>query len=164
MSIKIKKRAADAEHVREAAGRLRAWLADRGLRLTRQRRAIVEAVADSDGHFDAEELYDAFHARGIQMSRATVYRTLGHLRQCGMVREAMQRGGRARYEATCWQAHHDHLVCVNCGRVIEFCDERIEQLQDGICERHGFEPVEHHLSIRGLCRKCARARRNRRGG
>ena len=87
-------------------------------------------------------------------SQATVYRTLAHLKDCGLVREVSRLEGRAQYESAHGQAHHDHMVCVECGHVIEFCDERIEKLQRLICRKHGFEPLDHRMSIRGRCRAC----------
>jgi len=132
----------------------RSYLAQRGLRYTSQRRAVLAEVVGRIGHFDADELYEAFRAARRDVSRATVYRTLGHLGECGLVKELLQARGRARYETVYGIDHHDHMVCVRCGKVMEFCDERIEELQRRICRRHRFKPVEHRMAIRGVCRQC----------
>jgi Fur family ferric uptake transcriptional regulator len=113
------------------------------------------------GHFDAEDLYESCRRAGQNVSRATVYRTLGHLRDCGLVKEVLREHGRSSYETVYGHDHHDHMLCVACGGVIEFCDDRIEDLQQRICRRHGFKPLDHRMGIRGLCRDCRRAERRK---
>jgi len=151
-----------ADRVARAERQFRSYLADGGLRYTGQRRLILTTALRSVGHFDAEELYETFRAGGEGVSRATVYRTLAHLAECGLIKELLQARGPAFYEAVYGLGHHDHMVCVECGEAIEFCDERIEDLQRRICRRHGFKPIEHRMSIRGLCGKC-RAAATRKG-
>ncbi|MFO8008419.1 MAG: Fur family transcriptional regulator [Candidatus Brocadiia bacterium] len=138
------------------------YLRRRGLRDTVQRRAVLREALQADEHFDAEQLYDCLRERGEKVSLATVYRTLSLLAEAGLIREVLQgNGDRAHYEAIYGHAHHDHMVCVECGRVIEFCAERIEQLQRRICRRHGFQPLDHRMSIRGICRECRQKRARR---
>lgn len=146
-----------ADRVARAERQLRFYLTERGLRYTAQRRLILAAALRSAGHFDAEELYERFRAGGEGVSRATVYRTLAHLAECGLIKELLQSRGPALYEAVYGLGHHDHMVCVECGEAIEFCDEQIEDLQRRICRRHDFKPLEHRMSIRGVCRKCRAA-------
>lgn len=137
----------------------RAYLAQRGLRFTAQRRDVLAEVLAGGGHFGAEELYASLRVTGRSVSLATVYRTLGLLCECGLVRQAPRWEDRERYESVHGQQHHDHMLCVECGRVIEFCDDELEALQSRICRRHGFVPIEHRMGIRGLCGPCrARAR------
>ncbi len=154
------KKAAGAASDGGAARAFRDYLARRGMRRTAQRRAVLRAVLRRVGHYDADQLYEDLRGEGEHVSRATVYRTLGHLRECGVVKEALQCRGRASYETVHGAEHHDHMLCVECGKVIEFCDERIEELQQRICRRHGFRALEHRMGIRGVCREC-RAARNR---
>jgi Fur family ferric uptake transcriptional regulator len=143
----------------EPEGVFRACLAQNGLRLTVQRRDVLTAVLASQGHFAAEELHAALRASGKSVSLATVYRTLGLLCDCGLLRRAPRWEDRQRYESVYGQQHHDHMLCVECGRVIEFCDDELEDLQRRICRRHGFAPMERRMGIRGLCRTCrARAK------
>ena len=137
--------------------RFRKFLANNGMRFTAQRRLIAEQAFRQPGHFDAEQLYDVFHKAGRNVSRTTVYRTLAHLRDCGLIREMPQLRGPAYYEHLHEHEHHDHMVCVKCGRVIEFCDEGLEALQERICRRRGFRATDHRMSIRGTCRECRRA-------
>lgn len=147
-----------AASVRPAVEELRAYLARRGLRYTAQRRLVLEEALRRPGHFDAEQLYESLRAAGKNISRATVYRALGHLKDCGLIREVLRCRGRASYEVVYGHEHHDHMLCVECGRVIEFRDDRIEELQRRICRKHGFRAAEHRLGIRGICRECRAAR------
>ncbi len=150
-----------ADRISRAEDRFRSYLAERGLRHTGQRRLILAAALRSVGHFDAEELYEGFRRGERRVSRATVYRTLSHLAACGLIKELLQARGPAFYEAVYGLDHHDHMVCIECGRAVEFCDDRIEALQRRICRRHGFRPIEHRMSIRGVCAKCRAAARKR---
>jgi Fur family ferric uptake transcriptional regulator len=137
-------------------------LRHRGLRFTAQREAVLKAALLSESHFTADQLYESFRERDRNVSLATVYRTLAHLRECGLVRESFQSEGCSAYEAV--HGHHDHMLCVRCGRVIEFCDEQIEELQERICRKHGFQAMDHRMGIRGVCRECRSSRSIRRSG
>ncbi len=91
-----------------------------------------------------------------------MYRTLALLAEAGLIREVLHgNGDRAHYEVIYGHAHHDHMMCVECGKVIEFCDDRIEQLQRLICRRHGFQALDHRMGIRGVCRECRETRAER---
>lgn len=155
MSVNSKKAMASAG----ALEAFRAYLSSQGLRYTPQRRIVLDQTLGRGGHFDAEELYESCRRAGQNVSRATVYRALGHLRDCGLVKEVLREQGRSCYETVYGHEHHDHMLCMACGRVIEFCDDRIEDLQQRICRRHGFKPLDHRMGIRGLCRDCRRAKR-----
>jgi Fur family ferric uptake transcriptional regulator len=138
----------------DPAGVFRACLAEKQLRFTAQRRDVFAEALNRGGHFDADDLYAALRAAGRYVSLATVYRTLGLLRECGLIRQAPRWEDRERYESVYGQQHHDHMLCVECGRVIEFCDDELEALQNRVCRRHGFAPIDHRMGIRGICRSC----------
>lgn len=125
-----------------------------GARATAQRVAIMRAIGELDRHFGPEQLVDYLRTRGEQVSRATVYRALPLLVQLGLIREVHSHDRHRHYERTVAADHHDHLVCVECGEVEEFVDPGIEALQDGICQRYGFQPIGHRTEIIGLCRRC----------
>lgn len=144
-----------------AEARFRGYLAERGLRCTAPRLHVLNVALRRAGHFEAEDLYEGLREGGRSASRATVYRTLVHLTECGLIKEALRSEGRARYEGVYGIEHHDHMVCAECGRVIEFCDEMIEELQERVCRRHGFRPLEHRMAIRGICRECRGTRKRR---
>jgi len=140
--------------MKQAHDQFKNYLSRRGLRFTPQRRAVLEEVFSIHEHFDAEDLYNRLRNNGSGVSRATVYRTLKHLEECKLVREVLRCQGRAHYEHILGHAHHDHLVCVKCGKVIEFSEPAIEAQQRKICKRHGFKPLEHRLGIQGICEEC----------
>jgi Fur family transcriptional regulator, ferric uptake regulator len=136
-----------------------AWLHGRGQRVTEERLALFEEVFSQHGHIDAEELLAAMQARGSKISRATVYRNLDLLVECGLARKQQLASRRFLYEHVHGGQHHDHLVCTVCGRVVEFMSPGIAALQTEICRAHGFVPSHHTLQISGLCNRCAEARR-----
>jgi Fur family ferric uptake transcriptional regulator len=131
------------------------FLRSRGHRVTAERLALFDEIFSQHGHIDAEELLAAMKARSLKISRATVYRNLDLLVECGLVRK--QRLGRNRflYEHVHGGQQHDHLVCTGCGRVVEFVSPGIAALQAEICRAHGFVPSRHSLQITGLCNQCA---------
>jgi Fur family ferric uptake transcriptional regulator len=129
----------------------------RGMRVTAERRAILEHVFRHFGHFEPEDLLRSLRRHGIGVSRATVYRTLGQFVELGLLRRYDLGNRRAVYEPSFGRIHHEHLVCVECGRLYEFVQERIEQLQDEVCREHGFTPLRHTLQIQGICRDCLSA-------
>jgi len=135
----------------------RAYLAARGLRLTAQRRLVLQEAFQRSGHFTAEELHEKFHNAGASVSLSTVYRTLGLLSEAGLIKEVLRCRGMASYETVFGREHHDHMLCVRCGKVIEFRDDAIEALQRKICREYGFTASEHQLGIRGTCRECRAA-------
>ena len=134
-------------------------LRQRGLRLTRERTALFDEIFSQHGHLDADALLRSMKGRGIKTSRATVYRNLDLLVECGVVRKQQLGGSRQLYEHVHVGQRHDHLFCRECGRVVEFVSPGIEAMQNEICRAHGFEPNVHSLQITGLCRDCA-AQRN----
>lgn len=130
------------------------YLKERGLKLTPSRRAIIDEVKSMTGHFDPDELLARLREKKMKVSRASIYRTLPLLRDCGLIEEAIYKDRKTRYERCHAEAHHDHMVCASCGRVIEFFSKDIERLQDEICQVHGFRSQSHTLEIRGLCSSC----------
>jgi Fur family ferric uptake transcriptional regulator len=123
--------------------------------MTRERIAIIEAILAASDHFDAEKLYLDLRSRENLVSRATVYRTLDLLVQSGLVDRSRFRSDAFSYEPMHGRAHHDHMVCSACGRVIEFVSAEIERLQEEACAEHGFDLHSHRLTIFGLCARCA---------
>jgi Fur family ferric uptake transcriptional regulator len=138
----------------EEAVRFRQFLADQGLRMTRERLAILAAVLDTQDHFDVERLYLTLRSRKHRISRATVYRTLHLLVQCGLIDRARFGTDAFSYEQIRGREHHDHMVCNDCGQVIEFISREIEQLQEVACTEQSFAPESHRLTIFGRCARC----------
>jgi len=131
------------------------FLRRRGHRVTAERLTLFDKIFTLHGHIDAERLLAALRADGAKISRATVYRNLDLLVECGLVNR--QRLGRNRYlyEHVHAGQSHDHLVCAECGRVVEFISPGISALQGEICRAHDFVASRHILQITGLCRRCA---------
>ena len=133
------------------------YLRGRGQRVTGERLALFEEVFSQHGHIDAEELLAAMKARGLKISRATVYRNLDLLVESGLARKQRLGSRGFLYEHVHFGQQHDHLVCTGCGRVVEFVSLGIAALQGEICRAHGFVPTRHTLQIAGLCNRCAEA-------
>lgn len=120
-----------------------------GLRLTDQRRTIAAILQEADDHPDVEELHARAAARDSRISIATVYRTVKLFEESGILERHEFGDGRARYEDA-EREHHDHLIDMNTGEVIEFCDPEIEALQEKIAERLGYKLKDHRLELYGV--------------
>ena len=130
-------------------------LRTKGIRLTSQRQLVVRrAVAYL--HFTAEELVKDVRSIDPSVARGTVYRTLLLLHQYGIVEKHDFRYGPPNYEVTFAKAHHDHLMCVQCGEIIEFQEPRVETLQEEVIKRYGYQLLSHTHKLYGLCRTCQR--------
>jgi len=147
-----------SERLREAeeGQKFRQFLATRGLRMTREREVILDAILDTREHFDVERLYVDLRKRDRFVSRATIYRTLHLLVESGLLDRARFGTDAFSYEQLHGREHHDHMVCNSCGHVIEFVSNEIERLQDAACADHDFLPQSHRLTIFGLCLDCVR--------
>jgi Fur family transcriptional regulator, ferric uptake regulator len=121
---------------------------DKGLRMTDQRRTIARVLSEAEDHPDAEELYRRASTLDPHISIATVYRTVKLFEDAGILERHDFRDGRARYEEVP-DSHHDHLIDVQSGKVIEFRNEEIEKLQKRVAEELGFELVDHRLELYG---------------
>jgi len=122
---------------------------DKGLRITEQRRVIARVLSDADDHPDVELLHQRATAIDPGISIATVYRTVRLFEDAGILERHDFGDGRARYEAAP-EAHHDHLINVETGEVIEFVDRELEELQRRIAEKLGFRLVDHRLELYGV--------------
>ncbi len=128
---------------------IEALCAEKGLRITEQRRIIARVISESDDHPDVETLHTRASAVDSGISIATVYRTVRLFEEAGILDRHDFGDGRARYEAAP-EAHHDHLIDVETGRVIEFVDPELEALQRVIAERLGYRLVDHRMELYGV--------------
>jgi Fur family ferric uptake transcriptional regulator len=128
---------------------LEALCAERGLRITEQRRVIARVLSESDDHPDVEKLHARAMAVDPHISIATVYRTVRLFEEAGILDRHDFGDGRARYEAAP-EAHHDHLIDVETGKVLEFVDPELEALQKQIAEKLGFRLVDHRMELYGV--------------
>lgn len=126
----------------------------RGLRSTDQRRLIVETFFKVPNHISIEELLAEVRQQDKRVGYATVYRTLKLLTECGIALERKFGDGLTRYELADETHHHDHLICVDCGKIIEFEEPKIEELQEKIAARYGFILKTHKHEMYGSCADC----------
>ena len=122
---------------------------EKGLRMTEQRRVIARVLSGADDHPDAEELHRRAHALDASISLATVYRTVKLFEDYGIIERHDFRDGRSRYEEAT-DDHHDHLIDVRSGQVVEFHSEEIERLQVEIARKLGYKLVDHRLELYGV--------------
>ncbi len=128
------------------------FLKRKGYRITEQRIAVLKEVLSMEGHFEAKDLCERFEDRS-DVSRATVYRTLRLLLESGLIRETVSDEKHPHYEKTVG-GFHGHLICLNCGRIVEFPESGVMDLQREISERYGFELKFGKFEIFGICRRC----------
>ena len=144
-----------AEHdVGELRARLNDYMSRHGLRSTEQRRIVTEMFFASDGHLSIEDLLDKVRVEEPRIGYATVYRTLKLLKEGGLAFERHFGDGVSRYEVAWEDEHHDHLICLECEKIIEFEDDAIEQLQHQVASKHDFSLVRHKLELYGICSDC----------
>ncbi len=129
--------------------RLEKLCIEKGMRMTEQRRVIARVLSNSADHPDVEELHRRAHAIDPHISIATVYRTVRLFEESGIIERHDFRDGRSRYEETP-DHHHDHLIDMKTGKVIEFTDDEIEALQNAIAARLGYKLVDHRLELYGV--------------
>jgi len=129
--------------------RLERLCVDKGMKMTDQRRVIARVLSDAEDHPDVEEVYRRASAQDSKISIATVYRTMRLFEDEGIVERHDFGDGRARYEEVS-DEHHDHLINVKTGRVIEFQNEEIEALQERVAREHGLKLVGHRLELYGV--------------
>lgn len=129
-----------------------------GLRRTGQRDLILEIFLKTEEHVTSEDLYFLVHRKDPSVGHTTVYRTLKLLTEAGLAREVRFGDNKTYYEHHYNHAHHDHMICTECGRVIEFFSQDIENLQDQMADKFGFRPTHHSLRMWGVCSDCQEQR------
>ena len=138
----------------ELLSKFRDILRRTGLKYTPQREAVLEEIVKDNGHRECEEIYLALRQKGSHVSRATVYRTMEILLENKFVRMMDIGDGRARYESKVNRSHHDHLICTSCGKIVEFLDHEVEDIQEKIAKRYHYKLQRHIHQLFGLCNKC----------
>ncbi len=146
--------AQDLDHFRSL---LHEHMARKGLRSTDQRKLIVETFFQVPNHISIEELLAEVRQHDARVGYATVYRTLKLLAECGVAYERRFGDGLTRYELADDASHHDHLICLQCAKIIEFEEPAIETLQESIATRHGFVLKSHKHEMYGICSECQKA-------
>jgi len=143
-----------ADNSQSALEAFRQYLKTQGLRFTRDRRTIVEQILSTPGHFSIDDLFVELRLKGERISKTTLYRNLPLLIESGLVRRVPGESPSGRFEHVVGRRSHDHLICLGCGREIEFSNDRVEEALGTICRLFDFQPVRHRLGIWGYCRDC----------
>lgn len=142
------------ETLKDKATLFQELLEQKGLKYTHERKQIFEEVTHLKEHFDADSLYERFKEKGLRISRDTVYRTLPLLLESRVVQKSAGTGHREFFERIGTKGHHDHMICMKCGKIIEFQCEAIEKLQDKMCGEYGFKLSFHDHRLFGFCKEC----------
>lgn len=144
------------------ATRFKALISGGGLKATKQREKIFSIFLDSPGHQNLAQIYARVVKVNPRIGYTTVYRTLKLLTRLGLATQRKFADGETRYEPTSDGSHHDHLICLHCGAILEFEDKGLETLQNTIAHRFRFKPFHHRMELYGLCSGCT-PKRNSKG-
>ena len=125
---------------------------NKGVKLTDQRKIVARVMSESEDHPDVDELYKRVSKIDSKISIATVYRTVKLFEESGILTKHEFKGGKARYE-TLNESHHDHLIDIKTGEIIEFVDDEIEKLQEKVAQKYGYKLVDHKLELYGIKKK-----------
>jgi Fur family ferric uptake transcriptional regulator len=132
----------------------RSFIKGKGLRNTPEREEIILEIFVSQDHFDVDELYLRLRNTGSRVSKASIYRNIPLIMECGLIKEVWHEDGHMHYEPVYGQTHHCHLRCLGCGKVIEFVEEDLKDMQERLAKKHDFDIVDHRLDVVGYCSEC----------
>ncbi len=149
-----KMNAIKSPEIKEAEEKFYNFLKEGNNRITPERFEVLDAAVDFKGHFGADDLFIALKNKKSRVSRATVYNTLELLSQCGVLVKRNFGDNLNRYESASGKKRHDHLVCVNCGKIIEFSSSRLQNLINEISKENKFEVTDYSFNIFGMCDVC----------
>lgn len=135
--------------------RFRQYIREKGLRNTPERELIIEEIFSNHDHFDADTLFLRLRNKKKRISKASVYRTIPLLIESGLIKEVYFEEGHLHYEHIYGHKHHCHLRCICCGKILEFADDEIAELQDDIGKRYDFVITSHRFELLGYCQQCA---------
>jgi len=159
--VENKSHVADDQFVKEKEAAFLEFIQSKGLKTTRQRGTIVQVFFQLRGHISVEELLREVKKVNPRIGYATVYRTLHLLVESGLVEERRFGDGLARYEGRNEIEHHDHMICLECGKIREFSNPGLLALQERLAEENGFKIFRHRLELYGACEDSADCKKNR---
>ncbi|MGD0917000.1 MAG: transcriptional repressor [Thermodesulfobacteriota bacterium] len=134
----------------------KAWISNGGLKATKQREEIFNLFLSSPGHKNLAQIHAQVTKLNPKIGYTTVYRTLKLLTRLGLATQRKFGDGETRYEPASKGSHHDHLICLDCGKIVEFEDQTLETLQNRIAQRHRFKITHHRMELYGRCEECCR--------
>jgi len=132
----------------------RAFIKKKNMRNTAEREVILQAISASVDHFDVDNLYLQLRRQNHKVSKASIYRTIPLLLECGLIQESFYQDGRILYEHIFGQGHHCHMRCLECGLVVEYALEDLQHVEQKLSARYGFEIQGHRLEVYGTCPQC----------
>lgn len=135
----------------ELEGQFKEFIYAQKGKVTGERLALLRTLYNHDGHYSVDELLELMEKQDFPVSRATVYRTLDLLVQSGLIKKLVLEGQETRYESALNSGHHDHMVCIDCHKIIEFFNPKLEQIQDEIMAQYNLKPVKHIHQLYGTC-------------
>ena len=141
---------------------LREHLSHKRLKQTQQRESILKVFLQAKRHLTVEELHDLVRKQNRSIGLTTIYRTMKLFCECNLARANHFEEGRVRYEQQFKTAHHDHMICLQCGETLEFVNQQIERLQEKAAAQFGFEMINHRMEIFGYCKRCKKNTKTRR--
>jgi len=134
----------------------RSFIRRKGLRNTPEREEIIGEIFATNDHFDVDELFLRLRSKGSRVSKASIYRNIPLIMECGLIKEVWHEDGHMHYEPIYGQSHHCHLRCIKCGKVVEFVEEELQVIEKRLAEKHDFLVVDHRLDVVGYCSTCRR--------
>lgn len=133
---------------------LRSFISKRGLRNTPEREMIVEEIFTRSDHFDVDELYLRLRRKGSKVSKASIYRNIPLILECGLIKEVWYENGHMHYEPHYGQERHCHLRCIQCGKVIEFYEQGLRDTEQRLAKQYDYKIIDSRLDVNGYCPDC----------
>jgi len=132
----------------------RSFITKKGFRNTPEREEIIMEIFSGHNHFDVDEIYLRLRQKGSKISKASIYRSLPLIKECGLIKEVWFEDGHMHYEHVYGHGPHCHLRCIRCGKVVEFVEEGLQEIGARIGKESGFQIVDHRLELIGHCSEC----------
>ena len=132
----------------------RSFIRRKGLRNTPEREEIIAEIFANNDHFDVDELFLRLRNKGSRVSKASIYRNIPLIMECGLIKEVWHEDGHMHYEPIFGQGHHCHLRCIKCGKVIELVEEELQAIEERLATKHNLLVVDHRLDVVGYCATC----------
>ena len=132
----------------------RAFISRKGFRNTPEREEIIAEIFSRHDHFDVDELFTRLREKGSKISKASIYRNIPLIMECGLIREVWLEDGHMHYEHIYGHGHHCHMRCIGCGKIVEFYEEQLKDIENKIGSENDFQIIDHRFDITGYCSAC----------